>query len=251
MIAAAMESPSSPEPKYIDLARSGATIERIVQVKRCERLMQTVAGAEVGRAMLEFRLFGDKFSGLFSDASENSNQAKTVPDNLPQQIYPAVKGTAQVPCRVECQLCLIPQPREIAIEFNAILANSENQAQLIEEQLEKGLNIEPEDGHTSLQVVVTEGKYLNIEDLIEDELLLNLPGKVCTDLNCPRRPKMAFGEAKASKKSRAPAAEKTEDLAGQVAYDKGANLDKNLQADEDNPFAILRTLKSNAEVKKP
>jgi uncharacterized metal-binding protein YceD (DUF177 family) len=46
-----------------------------------------------------------------------------------------------------------------------------------------------------LDILVVAGVNLDMVELVEDELLLALPDRVCTDDDCAHMPVMRFGEA--------------------------------------------------------
>ena len=50
----------------------------------------------------------------------------------------------------------------------------------------------------SLDILVVAGANLDVVELVEDELLLALPGRVCADHDCIRMPVMRYGDAAGS-----------------------------------------------------
>ena len=119
----------------------------------------------------------------------------------------------------------------------------------MQHSLQQGLDIEPAamTQELDVQVVVTKDRFLDVEDLVEDELLLQLPGQVCIDLDCERRPPLQFGGL-ASEVGGPAVTSATLAKNGQgktLSGDEPESGEKDIeqQKSEDNPFAILRSLK--------
>ena len=89
---------------------------------------------------------------------------------------PRVKGRVQARLSLPCQWCDQRLEREVAAEFTALLAEDEAQASLWEEA-----------GRPD-EVIVIAGERLDVPALVEDELLLSLPTRVCVDDQCVHRP---------------------------------------------------------------
>jgi uncharacterized metal-binding protein YceD (DUF177 family) len=75
-------------------------------------------------------------------------------------------------------------PYNLRTTFNATIASTEEQAEYWSSGEESA----------DLNIVVIEGPRLDIVELVEDELLLDLPGQVCVDLNCVNRPSMVYDD---------------------------------------------------------
>ena len=85
--------------------------------------------------------------------------------------FACLKGRVSATLSVECQRCLKPMQTEVTGRFKFALVNSEDEFELIPEELEPYL---------------IEGEKQSIIELIEDELLLSLPmvtmhKKACSD----------------------------------------------------------------------
>ena len=74
--------------------------------------------------------------------------------------FPCLKGRVSATLAVECQRCLSPMKTEVTGRFKFALVNSEDEFELLPEELEPYL---------------IEGEEQSIIELIEDELLLSLP----------------------------------------------------------------------------
>jgi uncharacterized metal-binding protein YceD (DUF177 family) len=79
-------------------------------------------------------------------------------------------------------MCQEPVSVDLRTEFRAIIATSEEQADHWSAgEIGCGVNI-----------VVIEAPRLDIVELIEDELLLDLPSPLCNDTECADRPAMVY-----------------------------------------------------------
>ena len=87
-----------------------------------------------------------------------------------------VAGHASVQLKLPCQWCDRELDREIEVDFAAWLATDEEQALEWSEKLESDAPI------------VVAGEVLDVPLLIEDELLMAVPGRVCIDDLCFHRP---------------------------------------------------------------
>ena len=87
-----------------------------------------------------------------------------------------VSGHASARLKLSCQWCDRELDREIEVDFTAWLATDEEQALEWSEKLESDAPI------------VVAGEVLDVPLLIEDELLMAVPGRVCIDDLCVHRP---------------------------------------------------------------
>ncbi len=87
-----------------------------------------------------------------------------------------VTGHASARLRLPCQWCDRELEREIEVDFTAWLATDETQALEWSEEL------------VSTAPIVVAGEVLDVPLLIEDELLMAVPGRVCVDDLCIHRP---------------------------------------------------------------
>ena len=83
--------------------------------------------------------------------------------------FACLKGRVSAMLTVECQRCLKPMPAEVKGSFKFALVNSEDDFELLPEELEPYL---------------IEGEEQSIIELIEDELLLSLPMVTAHEKDC-------------------------------------------------------------------
>ena len=91
-----------------------------------------------------------------------------------------VVGVVQGDVELGCHRCDKTVPKKIQAEFEALLAFDEDQAATWASQ-----QADPE-------IVVVSGANLDVVELVEDELLLALPERVCLDDGCPNMPAMFY-----------------------------------------------------------
>ncbi len=180
-----MTKPTSERSKYVDLARAGAEIRRNIAAAACERLSEVVQDLEDGEVSL-----------LFSQGDEG-------------QVI--VAGTVRMNCRVDCHLCMTPQPVLLQADIAGIVQRAGQAA----------VKPPPDKFDWDRQPIIVSDDYLNIVEIAEDELLLHLPAQVCNRVDCENRPEMSFGDANT-----------TENIG--------------LSVEEDHPFAVLQTLRRSA-----
>jgi len=157
MIAAAMTTRNSGSPMYADLAKAGAEIKRDIAPDTCARLKAMVADLQAVDTRLRFHM--DEYGQV------------------------CVLGQASASAQLSCQLCAEPVTLQVRAELDGVLVYSEHEAQQLRETSQE---------HTA---IIVSGPELNAVELVEDELLLQLPVQVCADINCERRPPMDYGPA--------------------------------------------------------
>ncbi len=118
------------------------------------------------------------------------------------QRHLTVSGKLQCSVQLQCQRCLQPMPEQVEAEFRWGIVWSEEQGKAL-----------PKD----LDPVVQDGDELNLYQILEDEILLNLPMVAYHEQECVARDRFQFG----------------------------ADADK---ADEqrENPFKVLEQLKGSS-----
>jgi uncharacterized metal-binding protein YceD (DUF177 family) len=96
-----------------------------------------------------------------------------------------VKVSGRVHCKAQlsCHRCDENVWRHVDCSFASVIAFDEEQA-------DAWSGLDP-----SLDILVVAGVNLDMVELVEDELLLALPDRVCTDDDCAHMPVMRFGEA--------------------------------------------------------
>ena len=154
------------QPKYIDLAGSGAHIRRALLADQYPRLAQVLPALGDGEANLQF---GQDDHGR-----------------------PMVEAQVTFDCALQCQLCLEPQTRQVSIEFATLLASDESQAQRWSDHLQTAKTTVSSALFESGLAVSVVGEDLDVAALVEDEVLLQLPANVCTDEDCARRPQLSY-----------------------------------------------------------
>ena len=91
-----------------------------------------------------------------------------------------VKGRVVAEAELGCHRCEEMVPKQVDAALSALVAFSEEQA-------DEWDSITPQ-----TDVVVVESPNVNVVELVEDELLLALPDRVCNDDNCPHMPSMWY-----------------------------------------------------------
>lgn len=120
-----------------------------------------------------------------------------------------VTGSVQALVRASCQRCLEDLERSISAQFELVLV-SEHEAR----ELAGGMDV-----HT------VEGPSLSCEELVEDELILALPDRLCREEPCEHAPRLFY-----------PAA-----VPGERQETAGDGDTK------ENPFSVLAALKDQAD----
>ncbi len=152
MMAPAMAERRPEQVTYRELGERDAALARTLEAVMLPRLGDQGTLITPASIQLEFTLFDRK---------------------------PQVHGRASVRMSLPCQWCDRSLERDVAAEFSALLALDEEEA--------KAWDQASGDRH----VIVTAGEHLDVSSLVEDELLLSLPARVCIDDGCPWRPKIA------------------------------------------------------------
>jgi uncharacterized metal-binding protein YceD (DUF177 family) len=185
MIAPAMNTRPDESLPYLDLARQKARISRQIRLEHLPRLAAlSAAGSD---AVLDVTL-------TFRFDPEGQ-----------VRVFAEVTGTLVV----DCTGCAESREFALALNFECAVAESEEQA---------------EDFSHSDDVVVADGSEIAVVTIVEDEILLNLPERLCISLPCERAPSMHYPISEPAAESE----QATED-------DEAA----------ENPFGILATLKNS------
>lgn len=158
MIAPAMNSRTDGALTYQSLGQRKALVERVVRSEQMSRLEQ------------ECTELGDVQVKLYFDRDARYRVV--------------VEGVIEASAKLPCHLCQEPVPYNLRTTFNATIASTEEQAEYWSSGEESA----------DLNIVVIEGPRLDIVELVEDELLLDLPGQVCVDLDCGNRPAMVYDD---------------------------------------------------------
>ncbi|MEM8767470.1 MAG: YceD family protein [Pseudomonadota bacterium] len=175
---------------YRDLARRGATLTRVLSLDLLPRLKDLSAeGAASTTSSVDVSL---SFSESASGAA-------------------VVEGRALVRLDLECHRCAEALPHELAAEFHCAIVGSEAQADAFKES-----------GAAS-DVLVAAGMTVTVADIVEDELLLALPDRLCASEPCEHLPALSY-----------PA---DTEAAGPEASDHE-------EEGSDNPFSVMAELKA-------
>tara|TARA_B110000977_G_scaffold111468_1_gene144610 strand:+ start:146 stop:844 length:699 start_codon:yes stop_codon:yes gene_type:complete len=193
MIAPAMNSRTDGALTYQSLGQRKALVERVVRSEEMSRLGQECS--ELGD--LQVKLNFDR------DA----------------RYRVVVEGVIEASAKIACHLCRELVPFNLRTTFNATIASTEEQAEYWSSSAE----------NDDLNIVVIEGPRLDIVELVEDELLLDLPGQVCSDLACVNRPSMVYDEGASSDLEEQPRQKDAQEDASHKALKDKALKDKVLK----------------------
>lgn len=118
---------------------------------------------------------------------------------------PRVQGHARTLVAAECQRCLETLERPLRVDFDVCIVTDPELAS----ELAEGVD-----------VLLAEGGSVSVAEVVEDELILSLPERLCESEPCPLAPSLAYP-------------------AGGEAADGAADK----PAHKDNPFDVLAELK--------
>ena len=177
MMAPAMGTGNSELLAYLELAQAGARVRRTVAASDLTRLGQVVGIQSDAVAELEF---------AFDESGEALAQRRV-----------RVRGHVTADVIVDCQRCLDGVPYKIDATFDLVLTG-------------------PDDSAQGIDVIEVDGSNVAPLELVEDELILSLPQRVCIEEPCARMPAMRYGTP---------------------GPDAGGD------ADDEHPFAALKALK--------
>jgi uncharacterized protein len=153
MMLPAMNSGAALPLPYRDLARRRARISRQAGPTELPRLTQMLATPEA--ALLNVELDFDQ------DAQGRATATVRLDGTLP----------------LDCAGCAETLPYELALEFHCTIVESESAA--------AALTIDED-------VVVASGAEITLAELVEDEVLLSLPERLCRTSPCEHLPPMAY-----------------------------------------------------------
>ena len=159
MIAPAMNSRTDGALTYQSLGQRKASVERSIPAEKMTRLRQECS--ELGD--LQVKLSFDR------DA----------------RYRVVVEGVIEATAKLPCHLCEEAVLHSLRTKFSATIATTEEQADYWSSGEE----------NSDLNIVVIEAPRLDIVELVEDEILLDLPSQVCIDLNCGNRPAMVYDQS--------------------------------------------------------
>lgn len=153
MIAPAMNTRPQEVLPYRDLARQQARISRRISLEELPRVVPLVAGSP--GASLEVSLgFGHDADGLVRLVGE-------------------ISGRLALPCNG----CAETVEHELRLGIDCVIVDSERTAS---------------DRGAEEDVLVADGREMSLALLVEDEVLLGLPERLCVQQPCPNAPKMHY-----------------------------------------------------------
>ena len=198
MMAPAMNTRPQAALPYLELARQAARITRQIgldELPRLEDLIVDDAGrTAMGRALTVDLQFGLTADGLVRVHGEVSGEVGLI-----------------------CHGCAEALPYRLAFDFDCLIVASDDAARLVDAQAPSGGRPEA--------LIVADGREISLVEIVEDEILLALPERLCPTLPCERAPQLVYPAEPAS------GSESGERLAG-----AGGNEEK------DNPFSVLAEL---------
>ncbi len=201
MIAPAMNTRPQEALLYRDLARQQAGLSRHVGLAALPRLRQLVEATEDADA----------------DAVAETDQGfdVTLRFNVDARGFSRVEGELDGRIVLHCNGCAEVLVHPLKLTFACVIAETEAIADvLIEDGQREG------DGSLADDVLVAGGGEVTVAQIVEDEILLNLPERLCTSEPCERAPELAY-----------------------PASDDGLEHSETDEDEDDNPFSVLADLK--------
>jgi uncharacterized protein len=173
MMAPAMSTRSDERLQYLELARQGARVERLVQADGFVRLAEIAPVRDAVHVDLSFAIRGDG------------------------RVW--VSGAAEATLNAECQRCLERLDHLLRVSFDLCIVRDPELASELA---------------SAVDVLGADGDSLSIAQIVEDELILGLPERLCIEEPCPLAPSLSY-PAESGEKA----------------------------ASDDNPFRVLSELK--------
>lgn len=195
MMAPAMNTRPQAALPYLELARQAARITRQIELKELSRLEDLVI--EDGSPQSDTVLTVDLQFGLAPDG--------------PVRVQGAIRGDIGLLCHG----CAEALPYHLSIDFDCLIVGSDEAARLVDAQAPPGGRLEA--------VIVADGREISLAEIVEDEILLALPERLCRTEPCEWAPGLVY-----------PAGSATD--TGHDAVADGAGPER------DNPFSVLADL---------
>ena len=210
MIAPAMNTPLL----YRDLARQRARISRQISLDQLPRIEPL---------MVELDSENDVVTGFEVEMAFRRNADGLV------RVVGDINGTVALICNG----CAEALAYKMELGFDCIIVDSDAIAADVIAGLAQKQQQDPDQ---EADVVVARDGEITLASLIEDEILLGLPERLCTSRPCPRAPRLYY-----------PVDELVEgdfrESSGHAPVGKGAPVGKEKNA-EPNPFSVLAQLKT-------
>ena len=145
--------------RYLDLANRQARLKRVLTPDDLPRLLAQVSALGDIRTTFDFSLddYGRPASDIAVEATFSRN----------------------------CHLCLNDREAELSLKVRVLIAPDEATASEWE-------NNPQQQDPSALATVAVLGEYFDATELVEDELLLALPIKVCEGLDCDQKPDLSY-----------------------------------------------------------
>jgi len=216
MIAPAMNTGSEDCLSFRDLARQEARISRSIDLAEFSRLHR----------LLEFDPAAEKTQDPATDdsraAATGSGPAVRVEleFRLDDESLAWVDGQASVAMSLLCNRCAEAVVFPLTARFEVCIVADDVVADTLAD---------------SRDVLVASGPTISIVEIVEDELLLALPERLCLEEPCSRMPALAYPAAESVDTASGPT--------GQTGQRVTSGSDSE-RADQDNPFAVLQGLKT-------
>lgn len=195
MMAPAMNTRPQAALQYLELAKQAARITRQIDLGELPRLEDLVVEAGVGR----------------TDAPLTVNlRFDLAPDDLVR-----VQGEISGEVGLVCHGCAEALPYHLQIGFDCLIVGSEEAACRVDADAPPGGRPEA--------LIVADGREIGLAEIVEDEILLALPERLCRTEPCERAPALAFPATAGTATGAQP----------------GPDTDK------ENPFSVLAELTTN------
>ena len=161
MIAPAMNTRTEDDLPYRDLARQQARIARKIGLDQMPRLAALLgSGADAADSDVDEKPFDVTLAFLF-DADGHV------------KISGALSGSVWL----DCHGCAETRQHRLDLSIECLVVDSESSADDLQMQSD---------------VVLADGLHILVADVIEDEILLNLPERLCTEQPCENTPVLDY-----------------------------------------------------------
>ena len=175
MIAPAMNTRPQEALSYRDLARQQARISRRISLEALPRLKDLVEKADASAAQASSGAEADLAFDVNLEFSIDARGCSRVEGELSGQLGLMCTGCAEV---------LV---RPLTLTFACVIAETEAIAEALVEGDRTGGESSPTE-----DVLVANGTEVTVAQIVEDEILLNLPERLCVTEPCEMAPELAY-----------------------------------------------------------